>query len=402
MNKNTKIIIGVGVGLGLAYLLFGKKKAKPQVKSTQPAIDVKLPEELEDVAEEDALNEPQTREEQIAFIMENTESNIKEESSGFEGTKFVWNPNFGRYYPIGTIKEGQMPSYADNVFNGFEGLDDLFIGFDGDIDPVQESANTLNQLTDKELKLATNIVKMRKYSPSAMSEAQALKEISNNDPKLQEIVKTRITPRLNDVKVMKKIPTWKQLWERRKKTISSIREKAKVCGRRPLFNREKIANWKNCIKDVSKRQVKGKAMIEANRKRDISEASLREGLFKTCGKQPNPNLDKQAFMMWRECAKQYKAQNNMSIDQVWYNCGIKPKINKKDKAMWEKCAKQYNPQNNMSNRKSSFSGADYNESRQKEFVSQVTNRMSGGMFAGRRFDGRSNKQEETLVREGIV
>jgi hypothetical protein len=363
MNKNTKIIIGVGVGVTLAYLLFGKKKAKPKVKSTQPAIDVKLPEELEDVAEEDALNEPQTREEQIAFILENTESNIKEESSGFEGTKFVWNPNFGRYYPIGTIKEGQMPSYADNVFNGFEGLDDLFIGFDGDIDPVQESANTLNELTDKELNLATNIVKMRKYSPSAMSESQALKEISNNDPKLQEIVKTRITPRLNDVKVMKKIPTWKQLWERRKKTISSIREKAKVCGRRPLFNRDKIANWKNCIKDVSKKQVKGKAMIEANRKRDISEASLREGLFKTCGTKPR---DKQAFMMWKECAKKYKAQNNMS----------KPK--------------------------SSFSGVDYNEARQTEFQKQVTNRMAGGMFAGRRFDGRSNKQEETLVREGIV
>jgi hypothetical protein len=366
MNKNTKIIIGVGVGVTLAYLLFGKKKAKPQVKSTQPAIDVKLPEELEDVAEEDALNEPQTREERIAFILENTDVTNKEQTSGFEGVKFVWNPQLGRYYPKGVIQEGEMPSYADNVFLGFEGLDDLFIGFEGDVDPVSESAISLNELTDKELALATNIVKIKKFSPSEMTDSQALREISDNDPKLQEVVKTRIAPRLNDVKVMKKMPTWRGLWNRRKKRISSIREKAKVCGRRPLFNREKIANWKSCIKDVSKKQVQGKSMISANRKKDISEASLREGLFKTCGKKPNPNLDKKAFMMWRECAKKYKAQNNMS----------KPK--------------------------SSFSGVDYNEARQDEFTKQVTNRMAGGMFAGRRFDGRSNKQEETLVREGVV
>jgi hypothetical protein len=70
--------------------------------------------------------------------------------------------------------------------------------------------------------------------------------------------------------------------------------------------------------------------------------------------------------------------------------------------MWKECAKKYKAQNNMSKPKSSFSGVDYNEARQTEFQKQVTNRMAGGMFAGRRFDGRSNKQEETLVREGIV
>lgn len=327
MNKNTKIIIGVGVGIGLAYLLFGKKKAKPQVKSTQPAIDVKLPEELEDVAEEDALNEPQTREEQIAFILENTDVTNKEQTSGFEGVKFVWNPKLGRYYPKGVIQEGEMPSYADNVFLGFEGLDDLFIGFEGDVDPVAESAMALNELTDKELSLATNIVKMKKFSPSEMTDAQALREISDNDPKLQEVVKTRIAPRLNDVKVMKKMPMWKRLWSRRKKRISSIREKARTCGRRPLFGKDKISQWKSCIKGVSQKQMasKGKPMSKRN----------------TMAK-------------------------------------------------------------NKSNRKSSFAGVDYNEARQDEFTKQVTNRMSGGMFAGRRFDGRTNTQEETLVREGAV
>ena len=327
MNKNTKIIIGVGVGVTLAYLLFGKKKAKPQVKSTQPAIDVKLPEELEDVAEEDALNEPQTREERIAFILENTDVTNKEQTSGFEGVKFVWNPQLGRYYPKGVIQEGEMPSYADNVFLGFEGLDDLFIGFEGDVDPVSESAISLNELTDKELALATNIVKIKKFSPSEMTDSQALREISDTDPKLQEVVKTRITPRLNDVKVMKKIPTWKQLWSRRKKRISSIREKARTCGRRPLFGKENIASWKSCIKGVSQKKMASKGKQMSN--------------IKTMSK-------------------------------------------------------------NKSTRKSSFAGVDYNEARQDEFTKQVTNRMAGGMFAGRRFDGRSNKQEETLVREGVV
>lgn len=368
MNKNTKIIIGVGVGLGLAYLLFGRKKAKKTAPATPPqvAVDVKLPDEIKDVAEEDALNDPQTREEQIAFIMENTQPTNQEQFSGFEGVKFVWNPKLGRYYPKGVINEGEMPSYAENVFSGYEGVDDLFIGFEGDIDPVQESASSLNELSDKELDLATNIVKMKKFSPSEMTDQQALREISDNDPKLQEIVQTRIAPRLNDVKVMKKMPLWRRLFKKRKQAISSIKEKAKTCGRRPLFGREKIAQWKSCIKGVSMKRAnqRDRARIRAK--------AFRGKLTQICGQKPQ-KTDGQRFAQWKECSNRVKAKKGIM-----------------------------NSASKGASVKSSFSGVDYNEARQNEFTRQVTNRMSGGMFAGRRFDGRTNLQEESLVRQGIV
>ena len=45
---------------------------------------------------------------------------------------------------------------------------------------------------------------------------------------------------------------------------------------------------------------------------------------------------------------------------------------------------------------------DINNRRQKSFSKQVTNRNTGGMFAGHRWDGESNAYVENLVDKGLV
>jgi hypothetical protein len=98
MNKNTKIIIGIGIGLGVAYWLYNKKGKDAKKKSSlAPATSVAI---------SDAINEkPVTREEQIAYILENTEANATEQTSGFEGVKFVWNKDFEKYYPVEQLEK---------------------------------------------------------------------------------------------------------------------------------------------------------------------------------------------------------------------------------------------------------------------------------------------------------
>ena len=45
---------------------------------------------------------------------------------------------------------------------------------------------------------------------------------------------------------------------------------------------------------------------------------------------------------------------------------------------------------------------DFNVARQESFKDQVTNRVDGGMFAGKRWDGESNKQIESMVDAKLV
>ena len=330
MNRNTKIILGIGAGISLAYFLFGRKKTAkaPAQKMTSGEIESEV--EIPDVAIEDAENEPQSRDEQISFILMNADSNVKEEASGFEGTKFVWSKEYGRYYPVGVIREGMMPKYADSVFLGFEGED---------ADPVQEAVDSLDKLSAKELSLAYNLTKYKKFNPKAISEEEALREISNNDKKLIEIVKIKIKPVLNDVKILRKHPKWSErLAERRAKMEQRMKERGKTCGRRPIA-KDKLKEYKTCIKDVASKQ------------------------------EPT-------------------------------NIFTKVKENYQSSYKGERIEDKKSKRTQRREKRSSINGAEFTDSRQKAFTEQVTNRMAGGMFAGRRFDGRSNYQEETMVREG--
>jgi|688.fasta_scaffold25427_12 hypothetical protein len=305
MNKNTKIIIGIGIGLGVAYWLYNKKGKDAKKKSSlAPATSVAI---------SDAINEkPVTREEQIAYILENTEANATEQTSGFEGVKFVWNKDFEKYYPVGTIREGKMPAYADAVFNAFEG--------DEDKDPTDSAMASLDDLSDNEIKLAYNLVKYRKNNPSAISEEEAFKQIGGNDPKIIDLIKSKIKPRLNDIKIVKNHPKWSERWDNKKKSLKSLINKAMKCGRRPI-NKNKVALWKKCIEGTSRKQALSKPKVGVATATDLSTVKGKEA---------------------------------------------------------------------------------FSQKRQKSFANQITNRDSGGIFAGKRFDGKNNTYEETIVRQGIV
>ena len=45
---------------------------------------------------------------------------------------------------------------------------------------------------------------------------------------------------------------------------------------------------------------------------------------------------------------------------------------------------------------------EINQERQKSFQNQVTNRKTGGMFAGKRWDGESNAELESKVDKGLI
>jgi hypothetical protein len=396
MNRNTKIILGIGAGIGLAYFLFGRRKSAkaPAQKMTSGQIESEV--EIPDVAIEDAENEPQTRDEQIAFILMNADSNVKEEASGFEGTKFVWNKNYGRYYPVGVIQEGEMPEYADSVFLGFEGED---------ADPVQEAVDGLDKLSSKELSLAYNLTKYKKFNPKAISEEEALREISNNDKKLIEIVKIKIKPVLNDVKILRKHPKWSErLAERRAKMEERMKERAKTCGRRPI-SKDKLKEYKMCIKNVSSKQEPTNVFtrIKENKVQKTKQQQSRR----------SPRMEKRSsingaeFTDSRQKAFSEQVTNRMA-GGMFAGRRFDGRSNYQEETMVREGdfsngdGRVKPPRTTKRKGMSSADGSTFNDKRQEAFANQVTNRMAGGMFAGRRFDGRTNEAEELLVREGDI
>jgi hypothetical protein len=109
--------------------------------------------------------------------------------------------------------------------------------------------------------------------------------------------------------------------------------------------------------------------------------------------------------------------NKMGFDkgifdkQTRKSCGLPPRLGKGNKAKYKKCVQDL--ANKMrSQAKSEVATAvasapisekdRINSIRQKSFSKQVTNRREGGMFAGHRWDGESNRQVESLVDAGLV
>lgn len=399
MNRNTKIILGIGVGVGLAYLLYGRKKTAPKT-AVAPKSAPKLSEEVEtdiDVPDEDevdVLEMGDTRDEQIAYILDNVDTNIKEEASGFEGTKFVWNPKLGRYYPVGVIHEGRMPNYADSVFYGFADEDE----------PVQDAVESLSDLSDKEVLLAFNLVKYRRKSPKAISEEEAVKEISTGDPKIIEIVRTRIVPRLNDIKVLKKRPNWRKNWaERRKKVRELVAEKSRVCGKRPADPKNR-KEYRQCLRRVGKSQ-KGQPIFVSMKTKMKSRSNERLNNRKARQEKRN-SFSGVEYNDLRQQEFSNEVTNRMA-GGIFAGRRFDGRSNNAEETLVREGFSNGDgrvkpPRTQKGTPMSSADGSTWNDSRQQSFSEQVTNRMAGGMFAGRRFDGRSNEAEEVLVREGRV
>ncbi len=376
MNKTQKIWLGVLVGGAVAYWMHKRNKSVP-AKSV-----LKTKEDINGAVADVMDSKLETREEQIAYILENTEANLKEETSGFEGVHFVWNEKLGAFYPQGTLTETKEPAYAQSVFLGADGsnnngvrfvwnkklgkyyptgtivegqepayADSVFYGADGETtnDPTDKAEEILSQLSDQEIKLAYNLVKYRKENPSNISEEQAFKEIGGNDPKIIEVIKVKITPRLNDIKALRKDKSWKASWQKKKEKFQTLLNKAMRCGRKPM-NKRKLEAWKSCLASVNTN--------DANKhERDIEKFAKKE-----CS---NKRFRNRAD--YQQCLNNAKKKFNQALVQT-------APLEVKD---------------------------EFNQVRQEEFASQVTNRRDGALFGGRRWDGRSNKVEEELVKAGI-
>ncbi len=327
MTKTQKILIAIGVGVGVAYIYKryykkGKSTTGTSAKSTTKEVQgtFTLPEE--------AVANDMSREEKEEFILDNVSATPQEVSSGFEGTRFVWNPTLERMYPVGTIQEGYEPTFGE-IYNSAEG--DVVADIPKS---VENSENSLKDLNDQELELLYRIAKTMRNSPSIMSEEDAVKEMGITNPNIIKIVRQKLKKRLNDIKIMKKDANWNAKWnerkEKRKKRRNEFKDKmgfnkdtfdkitAKKCGRKP--RKGQVAQYKKCVETIADAM---RSKIKGNVRAEVSNApvSVKDGI---------------------------------------------------------------------------------NNSRQKSFAKQMTNRSTGGIYGGERWDGESNAYVENLVDKGLV
>lgn len=327
MNNTQKIILALGVGVGAAILYDRYKKGKTPFSSKPKGQEKKAQPTTASVSTNNSAISDLTRQEKEEFIIDNVSASANEIKSGFEGTRFVWNPTIGKMYPVGTIKEGKSPAYIENVF----------LSADGDIvtnipNAVENAEASLKDLNDQEIDLAYKVVKNMSENPSISSEEEAVKDLGATNPNIILVVKNKLKKRLNDIKIFKKDASFKNRWSQRKQERQQKRAKfksetglspnvfkkavAKKCGRLKFFP----AKHKKCVQSVA---VEMRNAINGEIRQEVSNAPISE-------KQTISNI------------------------------------------------------------------------RQANFANQMTNRSSGGMFAGHRWDGESNRYVESKVDAGIV
>ena len=229
INNTQKILLAIGVGVGVAYVYNRYKKNKKQegVKDNPtlikpvntPPVNISPVSTTKNLAIEDM-----SRAEKEEFIIDNVSSTPQQDSSGFEGTRFVWNPTIEKMYPVGTIQVGQEPSYMDLGFSGVNGYKDKLITIPRTISPILRAENSLKDLTDQEIDLLASLVNTMSNNPSIMSEEQAIDEMGITNQNLIKLIKSKFKKRLNDIKIMKKTPNWEINWRERKKNRSKDRK----------------------------------------------------------------------------------------------------------------------------------------------------------------------------------
>lgn len=329
MNNTQKLLLAVGVGIGVGYIY--KKfyyKGKSTTKTNSPSTTTTK--ESFQLPQESVVSDL-TREEKEEFILDNVSATPQEVSSGFEGVRFVWNPKLNKMYPVGTIEEGQEPTFGE-IFNSAEGERRMASPI---LQSVENAEKSLNDLNEQEIELLFRIVKKMKENPSITSEEDAVKEMGITNPNIIKSVRQKLKKRLNDIKIMKGDVNWREKWaerkEKRKKRRKDFKNKLgikkdsfdkialKKCGRKPLF-KSKMASYKKCVESLAN-SISSKIKNEV--RAEVSSAPV----------------------------------------------SVKNEIN--------------------------------NE-RQKSFAEQMTNRSSGGIYGGARWDGESNAYVENLVDKGLV
>lgn len=273
MNKTQKILIAIGVGVGVAYLYKRYKKGKSTTGKTTTDTTKSVTGTLD--LPEEAVASNLSREEKEEFILDNVSATPQEVSSGFEGTRFVWNPTYERMYPVGTIQEGKEPTFGE-IFESAEGDKVANIA-----ESVAVAESCLKDLNDQEIELLYRITKTMKNTPSVKSEEDAIKEMGITNPNIIKVVRQKLKKRLNDIKIMKRDSDWNEKWSNRKdirkKRRDDFKQKmgfdkndfdrvvAKKCGRKP--QKGKVAEYKKCVEivaDAMRSQMKDSVRSEVS------------------------------------------------------------------------------------------------------------------------------------------
>jgi len=221
----------------------------------------------------------------------------------------------------------------------------IFYSADGDMktnvpNAVENAESTLANMTDQELELAYRIVKYCKENPDARGNMEkVITGMNITNPRLIQFINKKLNKRLNDIKIAKKDASWKEKWANKKE----MRKKR----RKDFFDKVGV-------------------------KKDIYDKAVE----KSCGKRKrNVRLSANAIAKYRQCsenvAKKLRDEAKNQIRDAVSNAPVSTK-------------------------------AEISEMRQKQFARQLTNRRIGGVFAGKRWDKKSNNYTETLVSEGLV
>lgn len=334
MNNTQKILIAIGVGVGAGYLYNRYMKKGTTLKKSAPTNNIPTTQVSESIVGD------MSREEKEEYILDNVFTSQQEEVSGFEGTRFVWNPTIGKMYPVGTIEVGQTPAYVDYVFSSADA--NIAIQFGSGSNSVENACMIMKELNDQEIELLYQVVKKQQENPSIKNEEEALKEMGVTNENIFKVFRKRLKKRLNDIKILKKDANWNSKWSEKKnkrmKRRNDFKERMgfdksifdkevrRVCGRKPKLGKaigiinQNNAQYKKCVESVAK-------SISSKIKSDVRE--------------------------------------EVSNSPV----SVKDQIT---------------------------------QERQQSFRKQIVNRRSGGMFAGHRWDGEQNEYIENLVDKGIA
>lgn len=193
LSNNQKILLGLAIGGGIAWWLSRGKSTATKSASAPSEVE---PESL-------------TREQKIAFILDNIDATPSEETSGFSGDRFEFNPRLGYMMPVGKVDE----TYAgQEMIVPKEGnlANDVFFNAEGEEtdNPVKEAEGILDSLTERELNVAFKIARAKRSNPNISDEQLA--EISKLDKEGKGLFFGLIKNKLNDIKAMKKHPNWKK------------------------------------------------------------------------------------------------------------------------------------------------------------------------------------------------
>lgn len=221
----------------------------------------------------------------------------------------------------------------------------IFYSADGDMktnvpNAVENAERTLEKMTDQELELAYRIVKYCKENPDARGNMEkVITGMNITNPRLIQFINKKLNKRLNDIKIAKKDASWKENWAKKKEM--------RIKRRKDFFDKVGV-------------------------KKDIYDKAVE----KSCGKRKrNVRLSANAIAKYRQCsenvAKKLRDEAKNQIRDAVSNAPVSTK-------------------------------AEISEMRQKQFARQLTNRRIGGVFAGKRWDKKSNNYTETLVSEGLV